>query len=97
MCYQYLDVLNDLKLKICFFVTNFYSDAVCGILVMDLVDLWVMHCQKVESTEGSKTETILDKRPICWIRPIEDIDLILDSMVTTGIFMQQMYSEALNN
>ena len=40
MCYQYLDDLNGVKLKICLFVINFNSDAVPWILVMDLVDLW---------------------------------------------------------
>ena len=99
MCYQYLDVLNDVKLKICFFVINFNSDALRWILVMDLADLWGMHCQKVESTEGSKTQTVFDKRPIFWIRPIEDIDFLYFWIQwwQLGFFRQQMYSEALNN
>ena len=51
MCYQYLDVLNDVKLKIFYFVINLNSDAVRWILVMDLADLWGMRCQKVEKVK----------------------------------------------
>lgn len=95
MCYQYLDVLNDVKLKIFYFVINFNSDAVRWILVMDLADLWGMHCQKVERVKI----TVIDKRPIFWIRPIEDIDFLSFWIQwwQLGFFRQQMYSEALNN